>query len=108
MKALKMNKAKIFHPDDVPKKQVGQIHALALQLVSKGIVALSVSDQTKLGTEKLTSKDLFVTLPFGKKRTRRGTVTHPAYMIDKYWLGMNMYVDELEEDVTISDMELDE
>ncbi|KAL7546584.1 hypothetical protein ACHAWF_009916 [Thalassiosira exigua] len=40
LKRLRKEKDILFHTDDVPKKNMGQLHALCLQLVAKGIVEL--------------------------------------------------------------------
>ena len=52
IKVLKVNKIDYFHEDNVPMKLMCPIHALAMQLLAKGIVVLKVSDYTKIGTEK--------------------------------------------------------
>ena len=44
---------------------MGPLCDLGLQLLTKGIIALSVTDMTKLGTTKLRSYNLAVTLPSG-------------------------------------------
>lgn len=53
IKALKAKKEDIFHPSNVPNKKMGLIHALALQLLSKGIITIDVVDKTKIDTNKL-------------------------------------------------------
>ena len=98
IKALKASKSNIFHPDDVPKKQMGQIHALGLQLIANGLIVLSVSDRTKVGTEDLKQEHLVVNIGIGKKKKKGRSHSQPAYMIDKYWEGMNTYVDESDSD----------
>eukprot|EP00579_Thalassiosira_antarctica_P016548 CAMPEP_0201938932 /NCGR_PEP_ID=MMETSP0903-20130614/42221_1 /ASSEMBLY_ACC=CAM_ASM_000552 /TAXON_ID=420261 /ORGANISM="Thalassiosira antarctica, Strain CCMP982" /LENGTH=49 /DNA_ID= /DNA_START= /DNA_END= /DNA_ORIENTATION= len=45
---------------------MGPIHALLLQLVSKGIIQVEVADVTKVGTEKLGKDHLMVTLGVSK------------------------------------------
>ena len=62
IKVLKVNKTDYFHEDDVPVKLMGPIHALAMQLLAKGIVQLKVSDRTKVGTKSLNDKDIIVAL----------------------------------------------
>jgi len=52
IKLLKKEKSAIFHEDDVPGKEMGQIHGLCLQLVSAGIIAFEVTNQ-RLGLKKL-------------------------------------------------------
>ena len=54
LKTLKNNRQNLFYKDDVPKgKEMGQVHAVCLQLVARGIISLGVTDRTKVGTEKL-------------------------------------------------------
>ena len=65
VKALKVDKDNIFHASDVPKDEMGPIHALVLQLIAKGIVALGISDSTKMGTAKLKDNDVMLYLPNG-------------------------------------------
>ena len=62
IKFLKSNKSIIFHEDDVPDKVVGPIHALALQLVSKGIFNLGISPEHKhfIGTPQLQVKHVVI------------------------------------------------
>ena len=67
VKALKANKQNIFHKDDVPGKQMSQIHALVLQLYANGIIGLGVSDETEIGTENLSGNHIVVVL----KNTKR-------------------------------------
>ena len=40
------------------QKNAGPVHALMLQLVANGIIKLGVSDKNKVGTNKLTTKDV--------------------------------------------------
>jgi len=77
IKMLKENKESIFHPEDMPTKLVGPIHALSLQLLSRGIIELTVSDETKIGTMALNSKLAMITLP----NAEHNGVTLPAYTI---------------------------
>ena len=69
---------------------MGQIHALALQLITKGIIELIVYDNSKIGTDSVLSSDLRVHLPFGKERKGVGFVTMPAYCLDSFWEGINI------------------
>ena len=66
IKAMKQNKDHIFHTDNVPKEKMGQVHTLSLQLNTKGIIALTVKDHTKIGTDKLRQEHLIVTIPMAK------------------------------------------
>ena len=43
-------------------KLMGPIHALAMQLLAKGIMELKVSDRTKIGTKKMNDRDIIVAL----------------------------------------------
>ena len=61
IKAMKQNKDHIFHTDDVPKKKMGP-----MQLITKGTIALTVTERTKIGTDKLCQKNLVVTIPMAK------------------------------------------
>lgn len=62
-----------------------QIHALVLQLIAKGIIALSISDTSKIGTNELCGKHLIVALP---NADHDGTIK-PVYLVDKCWEGLN-------------------
>ena len=64
-----------------------QIHALAMQLITKGIVALTVTDSTKIGTNKLRQEHLVVTIPMEKQ----GSITLPEFMFDISWEGLNIF-----------------
>ena len=87
MKAMKGNKQLLFHADDVPKgTKMGQIHALALQLLANGIIGLVVEDQTKIGTDKLNQDHTGVTL----LNAKNGDVMLPAYFVGSCWKGMNI------------------
>ena len=52
IKAMKEHKNDTFHVGCIPNKFMGPIHALALQLVAKGIIGIEGSDLTKFGTDK--------------------------------------------------------
>jgi len=78
LKLLKQNKTTIFHSAHVPNKKTGQFHALAIQLLAKGIIGLEVTDTSKLGTNKLTADHLGITLP--NVMDSDGLML-PAYMI---------------------------
>ena len=55
MKAMKQARKTIFHGDDVPRiGKEGQVHGVCLQMVARGLTALRVTDNTKIGTDKLT------------------------------------------------------
>ena len=89
MKLLKTNKELIFHKDDVPKgKEVGQIHALHLQLVAGGIISYDVKDRAKIGTDKLKTDDLFVVCPKKEEELEGINCCKPGYLVDSMWEGL--------------------
>ena len=51
VKLMKAHKGVILHEDDVPGREMGQVHALCLQMIAKGIIQLKVDDKTKIGTD---------------------------------------------------------
>ena len=89
--ALKSEKQTIFHEKDVSGKKMFQIHALGLQLVAKGIIALSISDTTKIGTKDLCGNHLIVVLP----NVDDDGILMPAYLVDKCWEGLNTIEEEV-------------
>ena len=91
VKAMKSSKDAIFHPKDVPKKSMGQIHALALQMFANGIIALDVKDTAKIGTDKLLLEHMSIKLPTGTQMRRGNAQRLPAFMMDKFWDGINTY-----------------
>lgn len=97
-KTMKSSREQLFYEDDVPKgKQppMGQFHALSLQLFAKGILALKVKDDSKIGTNKLQRLDLTVVAPLGRTTIRPGlVVSQPAYLISSNWTGFNLYNSE--------------
>ena len=72
---------------------MGQIHAILLQLIAKGVIALKVKDPTKIRTPKILVSDLSVTTPNAKCVKRGMTLLSPAYLVDKYWDGINLCVE---------------
>ena len=90
-KIFKAQKAHIFHPDDVPKSSMSQIHALILQLFAQGILGLTVPDTNKIGNEKARMSNITVTLPVKKTKTKNGRVhSCPAYTCNDLWANMNV------------------
>ena len=87
IKVLKAKKEDIFHASNVPNKRMGPIHALALQLLARGIISVDVVDRTKLGTDKLREEHLTVSLPNAPDSD--GCV-FPAYTIPSTWNGLNI------------------
>lgn len=87
--ALKSGKDKIFHPDNMPNKNVGQIHGLALQLLAKGIIGLDVVDKSMIGTKRtkqLGKKNLVVKLLNADDEG----MSMPAYLLTNAFDGMNI------------------
>ena len=62
IKVLKKHKADYFYKNDVPNKLMGLIHALAVQLLAKGIIEFLVAHRTKVGTKELNEKHIVVAL----------------------------------------------
>ena len=86
IKHLKSGKEKIFHADNVPKQNTGPIHGLALQLLAKRIIGLSVGDSTKVGTDTLAKKHLIVKL----LNTDDDGLSMPSYIVDNAFSGMDI------------------
>ena len=86
IKHLKSGKEKIFHADNVPSRNTGPIHGLALQLLAKRIIGLSVGDSTKVGTDKLANKHLIVKL----LNSDDDGLSMPSYLMDDAFSGMNI------------------
>ena len=91
MKAMKQARKTIFHRDDVPRiGKEGQVHGVCLQMMARGLTALRVTDNTKIGTDKLTRSHLCVVCP-NTKRVQDGNVLwSPGYMRDECWEGFNL------------------
>ena len=86
---MKAKKDVLLHKEDISSVLMGHIHAIALQLLSKGIILLGISDKTKIGDEKkLNDNHVIVTLPVSKNA--RGTPML-AYLIDESWSGLNYF-----------------
>ena len=76
---------------NLPKnKKTGQIHALFLQLIAKGIITYDVKDHTKIGTEKLRQDDLFLICPKKRVMVEGIKCCRPGYVVDSMWEGMNL------------------
>ena len=74
----------------MPRKDAGQINAVCLQLIAAGIVSLKVTDTSKIGTEKITAKDIVVICP-NDKAIRDGRVyCRPTMYVDNLWEGFNL------------------
>eukprot|EP00956_Cyclotella_meneghiniana_P031331 scaffold81936_cov56-Cyclotella_meneghiniana.AAC.2 len=80
-RALRDNKKTIF---TVVPKTMGPIHALLLQLIANGILNISVSDVSKIGQPKLTTKDVVLKLA----TTVEDGIEQPAYMLVSTWRQM--------------------
>ena len=83
VKLMKTNKGLIFHEDDVPGREMGQVHALCLQMIAKGIIELKVNNKTNIGTDEMTRGELSVACPI-VKRVRNGlTYCYESYRMDE-------------------------
>ena len=87
IKTIKEHKDFIFHPKHVPTTKMGPIHALVLQLLSKGILGLGVNDIKKIGKKSLSTNNVTMTLPFA---INEEGMKLPAYFLTQKWVGMNM------------------
>ena len=84
LKAMKREGKTIFHRDDVPPlRNQSQIHAVCLQMVAGGLLALKVKDATKIGTDKLNKRHLCVVCPNTKYAKDGNTLCAPGYMRDE-------------------------
>ena len=72
---------KLINKNTVLKQQMGQIHALALQPVERGIIGLKVCGTSKIGSSHLGGKHLLVKLP---NIIEDGIPLH-AYYVDSCW-----------------------
>jgi len=82
----KPKKHLIFRKDHMPKTTMGQYHALALQLVAKGVIGLDVTETSKIGTNKLTINHIGINLP---NAYDGDGIILPAYMLDHVYGGLN-------------------
>ena len=85
IKMLKSNKHLIFHKDHVPNTTMSQYHALALQLIAKGVIGLNVTENSKIGTNKISTDNIGIMLLNG---TDRDGIILPAYMLDQVYDGL--------------------
>ena len=91
MKTMKRARKTIFHRDDVPPlTNQSQIHAVGLQMIAGGLLALKVKDPTKVGTDKLNGAHLCVVCPNARYTKDGNTLCAPAYMRDECWKGFNL------------------
>ena len=92
VKVMKQSRKMIFHKDDAPKGGCeSQIHAVCLQMIAGRIIALKVCDSTKVGTEKLSKKNVSVVCPnFERKRDGR-TLYRIGFECDECWEGFNLW-----------------
>ena len=88
IKAMKQDKDHIFHKDDVPREKMWQIYALTLQFIAKSIIALTVTDRTKMGSTKLRQDYLVVTIPMAKQ----GSIYHSSCFHNWEQLGRTKYI----------------
>jgi hypothetical protein len=82
---LKVNKELIFHPNDVPGREVRQIHALCIQLVACGIFELSIAEGSwkNIGKTDIGMQSVAVRMSMKKEE--------PTIMTDSPWEVMNFY-----------------
>ena len=91
VKLMKAHKGFIIHEDDVPGREMGQVYALCLQMIAKGMIELKVNEKTKVGTDKITRRDLSVSCLI-VKRVRNGlTYCYESYRMDEMWEGISVY-----------------
>ena len=64
---------------------MSQYHALALQLIAKGVIGLTVTETAKIGTNKISTDNIAITLP---NATDGDGIILPAYMLDQVYAGM--------------------
>ena len=63
----------------MPKTTMGQYHALDIQRVAKGVIALEMSDTLKIGTSKLNTDYIGIILP---NASDGDGIILPAYRLD--------------------------
>jgi hypothetical protein len=76
---IKLNKTLIYHAHDVPKKNMGTIHSLCLQLVAIRIIELGITADKRhlVGKQGVLPKNVTVQLGMDRKQ--------PTILIDSYW-----------------------
>ena len=72
---------------------MGQMHAVTLQLLAKGIIELTVTNRTKIGTPKLKVTDVTIKTANVNIVWANRTYYTPAYAVDKYWEGIQLLSD---------------
>ena len=87
MQTLKKWKATVFHKDDVPGRDVKQVHAVALQLIAARMIALKMKTKSKIGTDKARKEDLVVFCPNDSRMNEGEEYCRPGYTIDRLWKG---------------------
>ena len=90
MQTLKKWKAAVFHKDDVPGRDVKQVHALALQLIAARMIALKMKTKSKIGTDKVRKEDLIVFCPNDSRMNEGEEYYRPGYTMDHLWKGFNL------------------
>ena len=83
VKLLKTHKTMIFHKDDVPGRETGQVHAVCSQMPAKRIIAMQVNDHTKIGIDKLNRNHVSVVCPIVKRVKGRLMYCYKSYRIDE-------------------------
>ena len=59
-------------------------------MIAAGIISLTVTDQSRIGTDKMSSKVVAVTSPNMKLTKDDYTYCYPGYMVDDLWEGFNL------------------
>eukprot|EP00804_Cyclotella_cryptica_P004679 CCRYP_018232-RA/>CCRYP_018232-RA protein AED:0.18 eAED:-0.09 QI:0/0/0/1/0/0/2/0/252 len=82
-KAIKAARSKVFVE---PSKQMGPIHAVMLQLLANDIVKLGISDTSKVGKDKLSTKDVALVLT----TTTINDIAKQAQTVLEMWINMSI------------------
>ena len=83
---MKEKKSYIWSDADVPKKNMGRIHALCLQMMAKGIIGFAPASSANVRTDKFSNANVVVTLP-NATAGEDGVLLH-AYSLPESWHGM--------------------
>ena len=60
-------------------------------MIANEMIELKVDDKTKVGTDKITRGDLFVSCPIVKKVRNGLTYCYESYRLDEMCEGINVY-----------------
>ena len=91
IKFVKDRQRLFFHKHDQPKKGMGPIHALCLQLIASGILEFAIGDGS---TKDIGKNDLNISNVVIKIGKDRG---EPKAMFDTYWTNIQLSNDEIDE-----------